>query len=124
MTQKNWKDVQIKIPIWLKCGLLLALFYLLLLLLMFTPAVVVGLFGFMVMSVIAIEFTGPLLPKSLSDTLINTGIFMDGPSFYGIIYSTIFWFLLGSIYGLARQIGLARREKKLQKLNSENKNGV
>jgi len=44
---------------------------------------------------------------------------------YDVIGVFVWWFLLGSVYGLARQIGLARREKNyinlIQKIKTASK---
>lgn len=132
ITVKNFWE---KIPVWLRCALIPSMFYLsmltliavlfllmsflgglfqllapifsILIVLLFIPYVIV-----LLMSSIAVGFLGLLLPGSLVEKLwSDPGYFGSVPTTSGLLLAFFFWFLLGLIFGILKQLFLKKNNK-------------
>src|SRR3989339_148902 len=90
-------------PIWLRYGVITFLFlwlnYSIIFLSLAFGVVLIAMPSLIIVwitSMVAAIASVPFLPESLWKTLATTGMFMTGPSIYGLIYSSIFWSLVSS----------------------------
>ncbi|OGY51015.1 MAG: hypothetical protein A3J65_01420 [Candidatus Buchananbacteria bacterium RIFCSPHIGHO2_02_FULL_45_11b] len=123
-----WK----KTPYWLKFGIMADLFISLWItavyILIFIPILNMVILTISMPLYVVIFFPIAFIPSQFKTLFFGDSFFgfFSLPNGLGLIYVYLFWLIIPSIYGYARQIGLSKREtrKKLQEDSPKSNNGT